>query len=70
MSVWVMPSVDVYENFLKRSQAVAGGRRRWAPPMQKCPSWEFFILSRYISGIFSENVLAVGFFFPASTCPL
>ena len=28
MSVWVMPSVDVYENFLKRSQAVAGGRRR------------------------------------------
>ena len=34
MSVWVMPSViDVYENFLKRSQAVAGGRRRWAPPM-------------------------------------
>ena len=23
-----MPSVDVYENFLKRSQAVAGGRRR------------------------------------------
>ena len=25
MSVWVMPSVDVYENFLKRSQAVAGG---------------------------------------------
>ena len=32
MSVWVMPSVDVYENFLKRSQAVAGGRRRWAPP--------------------------------------
>ena len=31
MSVWVMPSVDVYENFLKRSQAVAGGRRRWAP---------------------------------------
>ena len=26
-SVWVMPSVDVYENFLKRSQAVAGGRR-------------------------------------------
>ena len=32
MSVWVMPSVDVYKNFLKRSQAVAGGRRRWAPP--------------------------------------
>ena len=28
MSVWVMPFVDVYENFLKRSQAVAGGRRR------------------------------------------
>ena len=29
MSVWVMPSViDVYENFLKRSQAVAGGRTR------------------------------------------
>ena len=28
VSVWVMPSVDVYENFLKRSQAVAGGRRR------------------------------------------
>ena len=29
MSVWVMPSViDVYENFLKQSQAVAGGRRR------------------------------------------
>ena len=28
MSVWVMPSVDVYENFLKRSQAVAGGRRQ------------------------------------------
>ena len=28
MSVWVMPSVDVYENFLKESQAVAGGRRR------------------------------------------
>ena len=25
MSVWVMPSVDVYKNFLKRSQAVAGG---------------------------------------------
>ena len=25
MSVWVMPSVDVYENFLKRSQAVADG---------------------------------------------
>ena len=25
MSVWVMPSVDVYENFLKQSQAVAGG---------------------------------------------
>ena len=24
MSVWVMPSVDVYENFLKRSQAIAG----------------------------------------------
>ena len=22
MSVWVMPSVDVYENFLKQSQAV------------------------------------------------
>ena len=34
MSVWVMPSViDVYENFLKRSQAVAGGRRRWAHPV-------------------------------------
>ena len=33
MSVWVMPSaIDVYENFLKRSQAVARGRRRWAPP--------------------------------------
>ena len=28
MSVWVMPSVNVYENFLKRSQAVARGRRR------------------------------------------
>ena len=27
-----MPSVDVYEKFLKRSQAVVGGRRRWAPP--------------------------------------
>ena len=25
VSVWVMPSVHVYENFLKRSQAVAGG---------------------------------------------
>ena len=25
MSVCVMPSIDVYENFLKRSQAVAGG---------------------------------------------
>ena len=25
MSVWVMPYVDVYENFLKHSQAVAGG---------------------------------------------
>ena len=23
--IWVMPSVDVYENFLKRSQAVASG---------------------------------------------
>ena len=34
MSAWVMPSVDVYENFLKRSQAVASGRRRWAPPKQ------------------------------------
>ena len=28
MSVWVMPSVDVYKNFLKQSQAVACGRRR------------------------------------------
>ena len=28
MSVWVMPFVDVYESFLKRSQAVAGARRR------------------------------------------
>ena len=28
VSVWVMPFVDVYENFLKRSQAVAGGCRR------------------------------------------
>ena len=30
-----MLALDVYENFLKgrrRSQAVAGGRRRWAPP--------------------------------------
>ena len=25
VSVWVMPSVDVYENFLKQSQAVSGG---------------------------------------------
>ena len=25
MSVWVMPSVDVCENFLKQPQAVAGG---------------------------------------------
>ena len=25
VSVWVMPSVDAYENFLKQSQAVAGG---------------------------------------------
>ena len=25
VSVWVMPSVDVYESFLKWSQAVAGG---------------------------------------------
>ena len=30
-----MPSVDVYENFLKQSQAVAGGYRRWAPPTQR-----------------------------------
>ena len=28
LGTMVMPSVDVYENFLKRSQAVAGGRRR------------------------------------------
>ena len=28
VSVWVMPSVDVYENFLKQLQAVASGRRR------------------------------------------
>ena len=25
MSLWVMPSVDAYENFLKQSQAVEGG---------------------------------------------
>ena len=31
MSEWVMPSVDVYENFLKQSQAVAGGHRRCTP---------------------------------------
>ena len=34
-SVWVMLALDVYENFLKgrrRSHAVAGGRKRWAPP--------------------------------------
>ena len=29
MSVWVMPSVDVYENFLQQSQVVASGCRRW-----------------------------------------
>ena len=31
-----MLALDVYENFLKgrrRSQAVASGRRQWAPPM-------------------------------------
>ena len=42
MSVWVMPSViDVYKNFLKQSQAVAGGRRRWAPPGSGCMEWGF-----------------------------
>ena len=41
MSVWVMPFVDVYENFLKRSQAIAGGRRRWAPPRDYCKFMNF-----------------------------
>ena len=35
MSVWVMPSVDVYEKFLKQSQAVAGGGH---------PQWVFWLV--------------------------
>ena len=34
MSVWVMPSIDVYEYLLisrRQSQTVANGRKRWAP---------------------------------------
>ena len=62
-SVWVMPSVDVYENFLKRSQAVAGRRRRWAPPehflAKKCEGYGSTLTSRLGHGF----ALVRGIFF-------
>ena len=51
MSVWVMPSViDVYENFLKRSQAVAGGRRR-----SQAVGTPYDTISRHFSTRFSGS---------------
>ena len=50
MSVWVMPSVDVYENFLKRSQAVAGGRRRSQASAQSTSSSSSCRLARASTG--------------------
>ena len=59
-----MPSIDVYENFLKRSHVVAGGGH---PRVECSKCWDqglqcAFCVSRRGIGVASERLVCVGVF--------